>query len=138
MRITSAALVFLMGLAAAGQEKKDELQGSWKLVEAELAGKKLPTESPVVVLEMKDGTYTVTGLESPDRGTVKVDPSKTPATMDITSTEGPTKGRHLPAIYERTGDTLRICYDLSNTKYPDAFHTAKDTKLYLATYKREK
>lgn len=58
--------------------------------------------------------------------------------MDVTGTDGPNKGKTIPAIYELDGDTLRICYDLSGKECPKEFKTEKNTKLYLVTYKKDK
>jgi uncharacterized protein (TIGR03067 family) len=82
--------------------------------------------------------YTVTVGQAVDRGTVKLMPSATPRAMDITGTDGPNKGKTFLAIYERKGDTLRICYDLSGKKRPTEFKTAAGTQLFLVEYKRQK
>src|SRR6185295_14967378 len=130
MMTTLAVLVLLLG---------DELTGTWKPVEVELGGVKLPEAAFATWrLELGKGTYALKGAESPDSGTVKVDSSKKPATMDVTGTDGPNKGKTYPCITELKGDTLKICYDLSGKKRPEEFKTEKGTKLYLVTYKRDK
>jgi|SRR5579862_473030 len=118
---------------------RDELQGTWRPIEAELGGTKLP-ESVIASwrLDLGDGKYVLKGAESPDSGTVSTDESKKPRTMDVTGTDGPNKGKTFPCIYELDGDTLRICYDLSGKKRPTEFKTEKGTKLYMVTYKRER
>jgi len=115
------------------------MDGTWLPSAAELGGEKFPDEvRKTMKLVIDDGKYTVTVGKNPDRGTVKLDPSKKPKEMDIIGTEGPNNGKTLLAIYEMTDDTLRICYDLSGKARPSEFKTAKDTKLFLVTYKREK
>ena len=42
------------------------------------------------------------------------------------------------AIYERNGDTLRVCYDLSRKARPTEFKTAEGTRLFLVEYKLQK
>jgi len=117
----------------------DEVDGTWKPVEAEMGGMKLPAElMKDWSLELEKGKYVLKGAESPDQGTYAIDPKKKPRTMDILGTEGPNKGKSFPCIYELDGDTLRICYDLAGKKRPSEFKTAKQTKEYLVTYKREK
>ena len=91
-----------------------------------------------VKLVIKDDKYTVTVGKQTDRGTVKLDTSAKPKTMDITGSEGPNKGKTILAIYERDGDTLRVCYDLSGKARPTEFKTKDGTQLFLVTYKREK
>src|SRR5262249_60436894 len=100
-----------------GATKDDMLQGTWLPSAAELGGKPFPDEvRKTMKLVLKDDKYTVTVGKEVDQGTVKLMPSATPKAMDITGTEGPNKGKTFLAIYERKGDTLRICYDLSGKK----------------------
>ena len=84
------------------------------------------------------GLYTVMVGKGKDEGTAKLDSSKTPKTMEITGTDGPTKGKPLLAIYKIDGDSLTICYDLSGKAYPTEFKSKPDTKLFLVEYKRAK
>ncbi len=91
-----------------------------------------------IKLVVMDGKYAVTVGENVDQGTVKLNPAAEPKELDITGTEGPNKGRTIQAIYERDGDTLRVCYDLSGTNRPKEFSTQPGTQLFLVTYKREK
>jgi uncharacterized protein (TIGR03067 family) len=58
--------------------------------------------------------------------------------LDIIGTDGPNKGKTFLAIYERDGDTLRICYDLSGKNRPKDFKSPEGTQHFLVTYKREK
>ena len=88
--------------------------------------------------DTKDGKYTLTVGKKTDQGTVKLKPSAKPKEMDITGTDGPNKGKTILAIYERDGDTLRICYDLGGKKRPGEFKTREGTQLFLVTYKRAK
>ena len=76
--------------------------------------------------------------KKPDRGTVKLMPSAKPKALDITGTEGPNKGKTILAIYERKGDTLRICYELSGKGRPTEFKTEAGTQLFLVEYQRQK
>ena len=121
------------------QDDNKMIEGTWLPVAAELAGKKFPDEVlKLMTLTISDGKYTVTVAKQIDQGTIKLDPAAKPKAIDITGTEGPNKGKTFPAIYELTGDTLRICYDLAGKTRPTEFKTAKDTKQFLVSYKREK
>jgi len=78
---------------------QDDLKGTWKLTEATLGGTKLPEAAIAPLrLELGDGTYALTGAESPDKGTIAVDAKK--KTIDVTGVDGPNKGKTFPAIYE--------------------------------------
>ena len=133
------------GPLARGDEAKSakddgkKMQGSWKPVAAELGGKPFPDEiRKTMKLVMSDGKYTVTVGERTDEGTVKLDPGKEPRAMDIVGAKGPNQGKMIPAIYELTDTTLRICYDLSGKARPKEFKTAAGTQLFLVDYKRQK
>src|SRR5262249_41140951 len=116
-----------------------KMQGSWQPVAAELGGKPFPDEVlKTMKLVLTDGKYTVTVGEQTDEGTVKLDPAKEPRAMDIEGTKGPNQGKTIPAIYELTDTTLRVCYDLSGNARPKEFKTKSDTQLFLVEYKRQK
>ncbi len=115
------------------------LQGTWLPTTAELGGNKFPDEIlKTIKLVIKDDKYTVTVGTQPDQGTVKLEPSAKPKSMTITGTEGPNKGKMIPAIYELNGDTLRVCYNLGGAERPTAFETKAGTQQFLVTYKRQR
>jgi uncharacterized protein (TIGR03067 family) len=133
------ALVLSSSLAARGADTRDTIDGTWLPEKAELAGKPFPEAyRKTMKLVVKDGKYTVTLGKTTDIGTVKLKASSKPKEIDIVGTEGPNKGKTILAIYERDGDTLRICYDLSGKSRPKEFKTKEETQLFLVTYKRQK
>ena len=135
------ALVLSFAPAARGADAKDRdaLQGTWLPSKAELGGKPFPDEArKAIKLVVKGDQYTVTAGKAVDRGTVKLNPKAKPMELDITGTEGPNKGKTILAIYERDGDTLRVCYDLSGKGRPKEFKTREGTQLFLVSYQREK
>jgi uncharacterized protein (TIGR03067 family) len=86
---------------------------------AELAGKKLPADAIASwKLVIKDADYTFTSNEPIDKGTVKVDRSAKPMTMDIKGEDGPNTGKTILAIFELEGDILKVCYDVGGQKRP--------------------
>lgn len=125
------ALVVASSSAAWSDDAKDDtLEGVWLPSAAELGGKKFPDEvRKTIRLELKGDQYIVTVGTEPDRGTCKRNPSAKPKALDITGTEGPNKGKTILAIYERNGDTLRVCYDLSGKSRPVEFKTTEGTRL---------
>jgi uncharacterized protein (TIGR03067 family) len=139
--IVVLTLVLSFALTARGGDDKDgdTIQGTWLPATAELGGKQFPDEvRKSIKLVVKDDRYTVTVGKQVDQGTAKLNPAAKPKELDITGTEGPNKGKTILAIYERDGDTLRVCYDLSGKSRPTEFKTREDTQLFLVTYKREK
>ena len=140
---TLACLLFVFLIApvahvGAAPEVK-EMDGTWKPVSAELAGKPWPQQVlDSMKLILKDDNYTVQVGDNKDEGTVKRDPSKSPKAMDITGTNGPNKGKTFLVIYELKGEELRVCYDLSGKSRPTEFATKPNTHLFLVTYRRTK
>jgi uncharacterized protein (TIGR03067 family) len=140
--LVALAVVLSLTSAVRSDDAKDieAMQGTWLPATAELGGQKMPDEvRKSIRLVLKGDRYTVTvGTEGNDRGTVKVNSSAKPKTMDITGNDGPNKGKTFLCIYELTGDTLKVCYDLSGKARPADFSTKPGTQLYLVTYQREK
>ncbi|HMF19869.1 MAG TPA: TIGR03067 domain-containing protein [Gemmataceae bacterium] len=139
--ISVFALLFSFSLAARSGDAKggDAIQGTWLPEAAELAGKVFSDKvRKTIKLVVKGDKYTVTVGDKIDKGTAKLNPSAKPKELDIIGTDGPNKGRTILAIYERNGDTLRICYDLGGKNRPTEFKTREGSKLFLVTYKREK
>ena len=137
----SAAIVLTLPcFGFADDSKKDEakIDGTWQATSAELGGKKLPKKvTENLKLTLKKGEYEVQA-ESPDRGTVTYKDSADPKEMDIKGVEGPNEGKTFLAIYELSGDKLKICYDLSGKSRPTEFKTKAETQLFLVTYERKK
>jgi uncharacterized protein (TIGR03067 family) len=137
--VAFALIVSCASAAWSDDAKDDAIEGTWLPAAAELGGKEFPDEvRKTIRLEVKGDQYTVTVGTQPDRGTCKLNPSAKPKALDITGTEGPNKGKTILAIYERNGDTLRICYDLSGKSRPAEFKTTEGTRLFLVEYKLQK
>ena len=139
--LLSACLVLSLAIPVFGDDKEDMkmMEGEWTPTAGEFGGKPFPDEIlKSIKLVLKGDTYTVGAGDQTDRGTVKVDAAKTPKTMDVTGTEGPNKGKTFPAIYELSGDTLKVCYNLGGSDRPTEFKTKEGTQFFLATYKRSK
>jgi uncharacterized protein (TIGR03067 family) len=134
-------LVLSLSLVARSSDAKDgdTIQGTWLPSTAELGGQKFPDEvRKTIKLVVQGDRYTVTVGKVVDQGTIRLHPAAKPKAMDITGTDGPNKGKTIRAIFERDGDTLRVCYDLSGEGRPTAFKTQEGTQLFLVTYQRQK
>jgi uncharacterized protein (TIGR03067 family) len=133
-----ATTIFASLPVRAADAKAENFDGTWSLVSAEMAGQKMPDEFlKSIKLVIKGDTYTVTAGEGVDKGTIKADASVKPKTLDITSTEGPNKGKTILAIYELDGDNMRVCYDISGKARPTEFKSPAGSQNFLVTYKRE-
>ena len=139
--IAALVLVFCLTSAARCDEKAElkKLEGTWLPSTGEIGGRKLPDEQiKAIKLVISDGKYAVSVSGQDDKGTLKVDPNAKPATMDIVGTDGPNKGKTYPAIYDLSGDALKICYALEGKDRPSKFETKPGTALFLVTYQRQK
>ena len=129
MRITRVALSLVLGLFAssimADDVEKDlkKLEGTWTFDSVEAGGNKLPAEQFKTMSVTMEGTKYSVKLNDMvvEAATQKIDPSKSPKTMDVTVTEGPNKGKVYLAIYEINGDTLKVCFDPEGKKRPNEF-----------------
>jgi uncharacterized protein (TIGR03067 family) len=125
--------------AGAADPQENELDGAWLPVKAELAGQEFPEQiRKSIKLEVQGDKYTVTVGKLIDRGVCKLDPAAKPKAIDITSAEGPNKDKTILAIYQRDGDTLKVCYDLSGKQRPTEFKTKEGTELFLVEYQLQK
>jgi uncharacterized protein (TIGR03067 family) len=140
--IVLAVMIAVLSVGAlSGADPKDAqgMDGTWLPSVAELGGEAYPEKVlKTMKLVVKGDAYTVTVGDVTDKGTVKLDAAAKPKTLDIMGTDGPNKGKTILAIYERDGDTLKVCYDLSGKNRPTEFKTTKGTQLFLVTYKRDK
>ena len=128
-------LVFTPLKAQSTEGDRKTIEGTWIPVAFEVGGAKLPEEAfKDAKLVMSDGHYAYQN----DYGTYKLIPGEKPKAIDVSGTEGPNQGKTFPAIYELTGDTLRICYDLAGKTRPTEFATRAGTRQFLASYKRAK
>jgi uncharacterized protein (TIGR03067 family) len=131
-----AMMVLACASAAWGE---DGIEGVWVPTMAEIGGRPFPEEvRKTIRLVVEGDKYTVTVGAETDRGTCKLNPTAKPMALDITGLEGPNQGKTMLAIYEREGDVLRVCYDLSGTSRPSEFRTEEGKPLFLVTYQREK
>ncbi len=113
------------------------IDGTWIPRTAVIGGRDLPRESlATMTLTLAGGEYTARVGEVTDRGSVRVDASRSPAWMDIKGLEGPNAGKTFLAICEKQGDDLRICYDLSGRDRPRSFSSEAGTQRFLVTYRR--
>jgi uncharacterized protein (TIGR03067 family) len=138
--LLSALMLTAPSITLGDDAKKEEakIDGTWLAKSAEMAGKKLPQkDGESITLTLNKGEYELVA-ESPDKGTVTYNDSADPKEMDIKGVEGPNKGKTFLAIYELSGDKLKICYDLGGKDRPTEFKTRPKTKLLLITYERKK
>src|SRR5258706_15977842 len=129
-RIVLTVVAVALSAAApswADSKENQGMEGTWLPTAAELGGAAAFSDQVLKTMKLvvKGDAYTLTLGEAIDKGTLKLDAAAKPKTCDIKGTDGPNKGRTILAIYERDGDTLKICYDLSGKSHPKEFKTEK-------------
>ena len=133
------ALISLSSLRA--DDKADDwkcLKGTWNVEKAVLRGQYATDTFKSAVLTLEEGKYSVAFGGVDDKGTVVTDTAKKPKQMTITGTDGPNKGKTIPAIYELDGDTLKICYELEKKAPPADLEAKEGTSTLFIVYKRGK
>lgn len=149
-----ALLVVTLGLlaglvsthAAPAKEAKDtkddlkKLEGDWTFTAWEQGGQALPAEVlGTVKWSVKGDKYTFEMGDNKEQGTIKLDPSKKPAAIDLSITEGNDKGKEQLGIYKIDGDTVTICLARpGGTDRPTDFKSTEDDGHILVTIKRGK
>jgi uncharacterized protein (TIGR03067 family) len=111
------------------------LQGRWTVTAAEHNGKPLDAIKGGVMTIAGDAFEVRTASGNVLKGTLRPDPSKTPAHLDMLHADG----EKWEAIYEVAGDTFRINYVEAGGKdpRPAKFTTSATTEESLVTMRRE-
>jgi uncharacterized protein (TIGR03067 family) len=133
--IAGAGMLTLLAavVAEAGNADTQMLQGKWVVTSFEYNGAPVDRLKSAI-REFKDGKYSLTP-KSGDviEGSVSLDESKTPKTIDLD-----VNGRILKGIYLLDGDILKLCYNLSSEERPTEFVSKPDTGLIVVVHSREK
>jgi uncharacterized protein (TIGR03067 family) len=152
MRIALVTLLCTLGFTASGgtgaraDDKADvekelkKFQGTWTFESSKSGGKELPADVlKGLILTFEGDKHTVKkGDEVIQAGTQKLNPSKSPKTIDVTMTEGPNKGTVMLGIYEIDGDTLKVCFDPHGKMRPTEFRNAPGSENFVNVHKRVK
>ena len=152
MRISLVAVFCAVGFAASGgsgtlaDDKADlekevrKFQGTWTFESSETGGKELPADQlKGLILIFEGAKHTVKkGDEVIQVGTQKLDPSKSPKSIDVTVTQGPNKGAVMLGIYEIDADTLKVCFVPQGKKRPTEFKSAPGSENFVNVHKRVK
>jgi len=124
----------LLPPSSAAATDLDRVQGDWGMAELVLNGEKVPADALASAkLKIKASAYSLDGDNVSSRGTLKLGESTTPKSMDVNTEDG----TQLPAIYEISGDTLKVCYAMNGAPRPKDFKAAEGSDCVFATYKRK-
>jgi uncharacterized protein (TIGR03067 family) len=110
MAVVTGVLLAGSSVGSAAGDKKGSIQGTWKALKKTFGGKDelVPEGKSITVTFGAGGKFTVNDEGKIEEGSYKVDDSKKPRHLDVTMKKGE-KVETMPAIYEVTGDNLKIC-----------------------------
>ena len=135
-----AWLLVLTAIAAAGDPSdKDLLQGPWRVIAADIAGKKVSAEE---LRELQKDPMVFRGDKLVGRyeATFKLDPSKNPKEIDVTPSTKPGMEKMVfRGIYRLDGDELTLCLSsVPNGDRPANFTLKEGDKAGVIVLKRMK
>jgi uncharacterized protein (TIGR03067 family) len=139
-----ALLAVTLGLvAAAPLPEKDDLkkfEGDWSFTKWEQGGQSLPDEAVREARwSVKGNKYTFEMGPVSEEGTIKLDPAKKPAAIDLTITSGTDKGKEQFGIYRIEKDAIVFCLARPGAKErPTEFAATENDTNMLLTIKRVK
>ena len=104
-----------------------KLQGTWKQIAYERDGVTEPLDEqgwkPRVTFTGSSFVVTLADSSIPIKGTYRVDPTRSPKTIDWTDTIGEDAGKTLLAIYSLEGDRFVFCAAYPGLERPTEFRT---------------
>jgi uncharacterized protein (TIGR03067 family) len=116
-----------------------KLEGSYTMVSSEEKGVKLPEETVKnATLKMEGDKHTAKVGKVTIIGTHKLNPTKKPAAIDASDTEGPFKGKTRLGIYKLEGGQFTFCFALPGKDRPEQFSTTSGTGHILVVWMKEK
>ena len=112
------------------------LSGTWIPQGAEFSGQPLPV--PEARLTIAGDRYVVEGSGGRDSGSLRIDVSVTPHTVDLVGQHGPNAGRTIPALFRVRGNLLQLCYLVGEGVQPRpvALHAEPGSMQILVRYRR--
>ena len=116
----------------------DQLQGTWAITALEAEGDVIPPAvfgaSKIVV----DGDrFTTVSMGAVYSGTVRIDATAIPMTLDLLFTDGPHNGTASLGIFTLAGDAWTICLGFAGRDRPTAFRTTPGSGHALESLRRE-
>ena len=141
-------LLFAIGFLVAADEPKSDankkdlerLQGDWAAVSIISDGHKVPDDDVQSLFRTtKDDQYTVFLFRKViGKGTIKIDATKKPKTVDFLPASAAAKNQPMLGIYDFDGDAWKVCYALSGRERPKEFAAKEGSGHTLAVWEREK
>lgn len=111
-----------------------KMQGRWSAVAGSMNGELLPAEFlQSIELTVDQAVFRSEWQGGSDTGTLALKPGGPPARLDVSSE----RGGLLEAIYEFSGDKLRIGYGINGADRPQAFSSEPGSNHLFVEYRRK-
>jgi uncharacterized protein (TIGR03067 family) len=110
---------------AAAEKELKTIEGNWKLVRREVSGSLEDVDDLklAVVIEDAKMTWTKDGKDTGLSASVELDPTATPAAIDLEFTGAKLLGEQRLGIYRLDGDKLILCWNKAEDRRPKKFTT---------------
>jgi uncharacterized protein (TIGR03067 family) len=114
-----------------------KLKGTWVVQSFQFGGQLVKLDKKVTVAFDADGYAVQVDGQTVERGTQKLNDSKTPKEIDWTVVEGQLQGKTQLGIYEINGDDLKICMAWPANPRPGEFSAPAGTLRKFLVLKRQ-
>lgn len=140
-------LLVLVFAAVAGGTDEDaaakdlkRMEGDWAAVSMEVDGLKVPDEDAMAYFRsVKGDGYTVSRYRKTlGKGTINLDATKKPRTIDALPAGAAGEGKALLGIYEFDGNKLKLCFARPGKDRPTEFRSKAGSGHTLTVWQREK
>jgi uncharacterized protein (TIGR03067 family) len=100
----------------------EKLQGVWNMVSLEMDGRTMPASMlGGARIAIQGDHFTSIGMGATYEGTIEIDATRIPRTLNMNFRAGPEKGNTSLGIYEIEEDTWRLCVTTRGTDRPTKF-----------------
>ena len=140
-------LLALVGFTAADAAKDDaaaedlkKMQGDWVVVTMESDGMKIPDDDAQALFRtVKGDQYTVSRYQRVrGKGTIQLDATKKPRTIDARPAGAAPDAKPLLGIYEFDDGKLKLCFAAPGKDRPTLFRTAEGSGHTLTVWQPER
>jgi uncharacterized protein (TIGR03067 family) len=140
----AGVMLILVGAGGQGEAKQDlqRMEGAWYAQVIEINGKVVPPPDQAkfrIQLVVKGNAYAVYFDGKPQNtGTMALDASKKPKTIDANHADGPHKGKVQLGIYQFVGEEMRVVFGEPGKPRPTDFKTKPGSEEFVISYQRIK
>jgi len=121
------------------QEDLRKMQGDWVLAEGEQRGNPIPADDlKSMHFHVSGDRYEFKQAGQTEKGSLSVDPSRTPKALDIHIAEGDQAGKLQLGIYQFDGGRLKICVSQPGEDRPKEFKTKENQDDAVLIFERSK